>query len=202
MKVTFEKYNALWDTAFKALEAELKVYLNEFDVQIEHIGSTSVKGLSAKPIIDILIGLKNPENLDNIPALLMAKDYIYYENYNTDMPYRRFFVKLNQSPGKLGLPVHITTLANVSEELHNHKWRLAHIHILPLASEHWNRHIAFREYLRNHAVVREEYQVLKEKLSTQEWIDGNDYNAAKDSFIKQEEQKAVQWYNAPQGQKR
>ncbi|MGJ1198638.1 GrpB family protein [Sphingobacterium spiritivorum] len=196
MKVTFEKYNPLWIASFASLETELKTYLSDFDVRIEHIGSTSVKNLSAKPIIDIMIGVKDPEDLDKIPDLLMAEDYIYYENYNVDMPYRRFFVRLHQSPGSLGLPVHVTTLANVPQELHNHTWRMAHIHVLPLVSEHWTRHIAFRDYLRNHRAVREEYQQLKEKLSKQEWVDGNDYNAAKDSFLKKEEQKAIQWYNA------
>ncbi|MFA4870114.1 MAG: GrpB family protein [Pedobacter sp.] len=62
-------------------------------------------------------------------------------------------------------------------------------------SEHWMRHIAFRDYLRTHPEIRAEYQQLKEELSTQEWKDGNEYNEAKDSFIKTVEQKAVKWYN-------
>jgi len=57
------------------------------------------------------------------------------------------------------------------------------------------RHIAFRDYLRTHPEIRAEYQQLKEELSTQEWKDGNEYNEAKDSFIKTVEQKAVKWYN-------
>ena len=81
MKVTFEKYNPLWTASFASLETELKTYLSDFDVRIEHIGSTSVKNLSAKPIIDIMIGVKDPEDLDKIPDLLMricrTEDFLY-----------------------------------------------------------------------------------------------------------------------------
>lgn len=194
MKITFEPYRSSWKQAFNEIETELKKEIGFLKPQIEHIGSTSVEGLSAKPIIDILVGLHHNEELDVIPPLLMDKDYIYYENYNIDMPYRRFFVKLKGSPKSLSLPIHIKPEGIIPEELHNHTLRLAHIHVLPLDSAHWLRHIAFRDYLRVHPQVKAEYQLLKEKLSTQEWKDGNEYNDAKDAFLKREEQKAVKWY--------
>ncbi|MOA08135.1 dephospho-CoA kinase/protein folding accessory domain-containing protein [compost metagenome] len=78
--------------------------------------------------------------------------------------------------------------------MHNHAHRIAHVHVLPFGSEHWIRHIAFRDYLRVHPAIKDEYQKLKEQLSTMEWKDGNDYNDAKDSFIKREERKAIKWY--------
>ncbi|SHG03812.1 GrpB family protein [Pedobacter caeni] len=195
MKITFEKHNPLWEQAFGHIEKELVNVLGFLNPRIEHIGSTSVNGLSAKPILDIMIGLKRAADLDLCPPSLMEKDYVYYENYNLDMPYRRFFVKLKDSPQSLSLPVHIKPGDMIPKELHNHTLRLAHIHILPLNSEHWIRHIAFRDYLRTHPEVRAGYQQLKEELSLQEWKDGNEYNDAKDSFIKREEQKAVKWYN-------
>lgn len=193
--VTFEKYNPLWEQFFRDLEIELVKALGSLNPRIEHIGSTSVKDLSAKPIIDIMIGLKRPADLDLCPPLLMDNNYVYYENYNVDIPYRRFFVKLKNSPQILSLPVHIKPGAIIPEELHNHSLRLAHVHILPLDSEHWIRHIAFRDYLLTHPEVKIEYQQLKKKLSLQEWKDGNEYNDAKTSFIKREEQKAIKWFN-------
>ncbi|PYF74853.1 GrpB family protein [Pedobacter nutrimenti] len=195
MKITFEPYNPLWKQTFNEIKKELTEILCPVTPGIEHIGSTSVQGLSAKPIIDILIGLETEADLDIIPPLLMAKDYMYYEKYNEDMPYRRFFIKLKVSPQSLSLPVYIKKSDIVPEESHNHAFRMAHIHVIPVNSEHWMRHIAFRDYLRAHQEVKNEYQRLKEKLSMMEWKDGNDYNQAKDCFIKEEEQKAIKWYH-------
>jgi GrpB-like predicted nucleotidyltransferase (UPF0157 family) len=78
--------------------------------------------------------------------------------------------------------------------MHDYSLRIAHIHAIPKQSEHWLRHIAFRDYLRTHPQVKNEYQVLKEQLVQQEWEDGNDYNAGKDAFLKEHERKAVEWY--------
>ncbi|SDJ55166.1 GrpB family protein [Chryseobacterium jejuense] len=194
MKVTFEKYNPFWKNQFESIKNELEKSIGFLDPQIEHIGSTSVEGLSAKPIIDIMIGIKDESELNKVPLLLEGKDYVYYEKYNEDMPYRRFFIKLKDKPQNLGFPGIIHSEDEFPEELHNHSLRIAHIHTIPVSSEHWLRHMAFRDYLRAHPEVKEEYQQLKEKLSMMEWLDGNDYNDGKDPFIKKEEQNAIQWY--------
>lgn len=194
MKVTFEKYNPSWKTQFESIKNELEESIGFLNPEIEHIGSTSVEGLSAKPIIDIMIGVKDESELNQIPLLLRGKNYVYYEKYNEDMPYRRFFIKLIDTPQDLGFPEIIHSGDEIPEELHNHHLRIAHIHTIPVSSEHWIRHIAFRDYLRTHPEVKEEYQKLKEELSTMEWFDGNDYNEGKDPFIKREEKNAVQWY--------
>lgn len=194
MKVTFEKYNPSWKKQFAFITNELEKNIGFLHPRIEHIGSTSVEGLSAKPVIDIMIGVKDEKELDQIPTLLKGLDYVYYEKYNKEMPYRRFFIKLIEQPQKLGFPEIIHAHDEIPEEMHNHQLRIAHIHIIPLSSEHWLRHIAFRDYLRTHPEVKEEYQQLKEQLSTMEWVDGNHYNIRKDPFIKREEKNAVQWY--------
>ena len=56
---------------------------------------------------------------------------------------------------------------------------MAHIHVIPTDSEHWLRHIAFRDYLKAYPDVKAEYQKLKEELGKKEWEDGNEYNEAK-----------------------
>ncbi|WP_185226380.1 GrpB family protein [Chryseobacterium indologenes] len=198
MKVTFEQYNPSWKDQFASIKTELEKSIGFLHPQIEHIGSTSVEGLSAKPVIDIMIGVKNEQELDQIPPLLQGLDYVYYEKYDEDMPYRRFFIKLIDRPHKLGFPEIIRTDDEIPDKLHNHKLRIAHIHAIPVSSKHWLRHIAFRDYLRAHPEVKKEYQQLKEHLSQKEWHDGNDYNDGKDPFIKREERKAVQWYLAHQ----
>lgn len=70
MKITFEKYNPFWKKQFETIKNELKDSIGFLNPQIEHIGSTSVENLSAKPVIDIMIGVKNEEELDKIPPLL------------------------------------------------------------------------------------------------------------------------------------
>lgn len=194
MKVTFEKYNPSWKKQFTSLKNELEENLGFLHPEIEHIGSTSVEGLSAKPIIDIMVGVQNENDLDAVPPLLQGKNYVYYDMYNKDMPYRRFFIRLKDQPQNLGFPEIIFSENDIPEKLHDHSLRIAHIHVIPVSSEHWLRHIAFRDYLRTHPDVKDEYQQLKENLSKKEWYDGNDYNEGKDPFIKREEQKAIQWY--------
>jgi len=194
MKIRFEEYDPNWMVDFKRISSELKTLIGFLSPQIEHIGSTSVKGLSAKPIVDVLVGVNNESDLDLAIRPLIRADYVYYEVYNATMPYRRFFVKHKVEPQSLSIPkmiVHEKEIPNSTEEHHN---RLAHVHILPLDSEHYLRHIAFRDYLRCHPKVRDEYQQLKQELSDYEWLDGNEYNQAKDRFIKVEESKAIDWY--------
>jgi Uncharacterized conserved protein len=199
MKIQVEKYNPRWKQDFEAVRDELNRLVGFLHPQIEHIGSTSVEGLSAKPIIDILVGLENEKELDEVILPLMNHDYIYYEKYNLYLPDRRFFVKHKVNPETLSLPNIFRENDDVPANTNEHNNRLAHIHVWPRNSEHWMRHIAFREYLKTHSEVRVEYQKLKEQLSRREWTDGNEYNEAKDLFIKTEERKAVDWYRARSG---
>ncbi len=194
MHLTIEKYNPDWKKQFEELKQELEKLTASVYTNIQHIGSTSVEGLSAKPVIDIMIGVNSEQDLDKIPPLLAGRQYVYYEKYNEDMPYRRFFVKLKENPSKWLFPEQINKDDEIPEKLHDHSLRLAHIHVIPTDSEHWLRHIAFRDYLKTYSDVKAEYQKLKEELGKKEWEDGNEYNEAKNDFIQSEEQKAVRWY--------
>lgn len=195
MKIELERHNPEWENQFKSIKEELVKKIGFVNPQIEHIGSTSIDGLSAKPIIDILIGLERSDLLDEVIHPLLEQDYVYYPVFNEMMPYRRFFVKHTSKAGHLSIPNVINNEQDIPKSTEEHSARLAHIHILSYNSEHWIRHIAFRDYLREHLDVRKEYQKLKEELSIKDWLDGNDYNKAKDSFIKTEEKKAIDWYN-------
>lgn len=196
MILPFEPYNPVWKERFETIKGELNELLKPIHPIVEHIGSTAVEGLSAKPIIDIMVGVQDDCLLDQVPKLLAKRKYVYYPKYNADMPYRRFFVLLKETPAVLGLPACIDVEDEIPERMHDHDLRIAHIHVIPISSEHWMRHLAFREYLRTHIEVKEEYQQIKEKLVEQQWRDGNDYNEGKDDFIKREEQKAIAWYTA------
>lgn len=194
MKIRFEKFNKNWADEFENIKLELLKTIGFLKPKIEHIGSTSIKELSAKPIIDILVGLSSEEELDKTIEPLLNQNLVYYEKFNKDMPYRRFFVKYKTNPNELSIPKIITENESIPSNIDEHNHRLAHIHILTVDSEHWIRHIAFRDYLRTFPEIKLEYQKLKENLSEKEWIDGTEYNRAKNDFIKLEEEKAINWF--------
>lgn len=194
MKISLKKYNSDWPIQFEKQKEELLSYIGFLNPKIEHIGSTSIKGLSAKPIIDILVGLEKETDLDKVIQPLTTNNYIYYPIYNKEMPYRRFFVKHKVSPQILNVPTIIDTEEKIPKTTEEHNQRLAHIHILPQKSEHWTRHIAFRNYLRVSPQIKNQYQELKQYLSEKKWEDGNDYSQAKNEFIKREEANAIKWF--------
>ncbi|WP_300669143.1 GrpB family protein [Soonwooa sp.] len=194
MILPFEPYNPLWKKQFRVIEQELKSVFGDFPVQIDHIGSTSVDGLSAKPIIDIQLGVETDEDLNKIPELLKLSNVVYYEKYNHDMPTRRFFVLFKQTTDEMDIAPIVKLDEEIPAQLHNHNLRLAHIHAFVKGSEDWLRHIAFRDYLRTNESIKNEYQTLKEKLVKNEWKDGNEYNDAKDAFLKKHEKIALEWY--------
>lgn len=194
MKLPFEPYNPEWKFLFEQIKSQLKALLHHFTLSIDHIGSTSVEGLSAKPIIDIQLGVANQSDLNKVAEVLQLPNIVYYELYNEAMPVRRFFVLFHRSTREMGVVPIVKINETVPAILQQHHLRMAHIHAFVKESEDWLRHIAFRDYLRANPQVKQEYQNLKQRLIQQEWRDGNEYNEAKDSFLKKQEAIALDWY--------
>ncbi len=194
MILPFETYNPIWKNQFNTIRKQLETLLRPIHVTVDHIGSTSVEGLSAKPIIDIQLGVENDDDLDKIAFSLKLPNVVYYEKYNEDMPFRRFFVMFNQSTKEMGVASMVKLNEEIPEILHHHDLRIAHIHTFVKGSEDWVRHIAFRDYLRSHPKVKNAYQELKQDLIQSDWKDGNEYNEAKDVFLKRYERIALEWY--------
>jgi len=192
MEVNIEPYNPTWKQTFEILKIELEHLLNSQNPIIEHIGSTSIEGLSAKPIIDIMIGIPDILNLDGTIQPLINQGYIYFEKFNSVMPKRRFYVKLKSAQPPFKTPSIYTESDIIPNELNDYK--LAHIHIFGLNSLDFKRHLAFREFLKENPKIKKEYQNLKLELSTKKWKDGSEYNAAKNDFIKLHEAEAIKWY--------
>ena len=194
MRITIESHNPNWTTRFRTFKKEIELLLDGFKPVIEHIGSTSVPGLAAKPVIDIQVGVKD-ENLFNdiVKSMLIHPAYIYYEVFNISMPGRRLFVRLKDDvpTGKFER-VFKKEKDIPHEQINPH--RAAHVHIWKYDTEDWTRHIAFREYLKSHESIKQEYESLKKQLSTKNWEHGMAYNEGKDAFIKREERKALEWY--------
>lgn len=176
---------------FLEQKAVIGAALFGFDATIEHIGSTSIPGLCAKPTIDILVGLPAENQLDNTISPMVTYGYTYFKKYETNMPYRRLFSELNPLDGKMP-PV----VVDIQDDFVRGEGFIstANVHIMTRNTQHWLRHLAFRNYLRVHANVRDEYGQLKRELSKYEFKDTNDYNAAKHSFIKSTQAQALVWY--------
>ncbi len=194
MKITISPYNPDWINQFEILKTELAALLKAFNPTIEHFGSTSIPDLAAKPIIDVMVGVSSTDSFDAIVKNMLTNEhYIYYQCYNVGMPDRRLFVRLKKELKATNFPNTFPDSDNIPHEAINHL-RHAHVHVWELGSANWIRHIAFRDYLKVHPDIRKEYEILKKKLSGQDWKDGNEYNQGKDTFIKREEAKAVAWY--------
>ena len=194
MKIEIVKYNPDWPIRFGQIRQELQTILAKLNPTIEHIGSTAVPNLSAKPIIDIAIGVEKLEDLDKAVEPMVQNNFIYYEVYNTIMPLRRFFIGLNDKKDNEKFNSIYSTKENLPHEKID-PYKLCHIHIWEHNSKEWIRHIAFRDYLIEHPSIKTQYENLKKQLSLKNWSSGNEYNSGKNDFIKTEEAKAVLWCN-------
>ncbi len=130
-------------------------------IDIQHVGSTAIPGMAAKPVIDIQIAVISLEEMKAIaiPALKKLNYEYWHENPDPD---RMFFVK--------GMPP-------FGER------RTHHVHIVEPTSKHWVDKINFRDYLIQHSEVASEYQQLKIKLAQQYAYDREKYTNAKSEFI-------------------
>jgi len=151
------RYDVSWPIRFQEEAELLRRALSPWLIgPIEHIGSTAIPGLAAKPVIDIMAGV---ETLDaSRPAITaaIAPEYCYAP-YQTDVEH--WFCK--PSPA----------------------FRTHHLHLIPVNSPRWLRPIAFRDYLRGHADVAAEYEALKRRLAHAHHLDREAYTQAKAPFI-------------------
>ncbi len=166
MKVSVVEYRPQWRKMFEEERRLLQDVLGEASAKVEHIGSTAVNGLAAKPIIDIMVGLPDFSVADKLMPVIETLGYEYIKKYEDEMPFRRYFAKnLN------GIRTH-------------------QIHMVEIGSEFWGRHLLFRDYLRQNPDMANEYAALKKQLAECEWEDVNEYADAKTEFIKSIENKA------------
>lgn len=193
MKIIIEPYNPNWVKQFRKIKEELADILGEFHPVIEHFGSTSIPQLAAKPVIDILVGIEDEKHFPEIEKAMFPHPYIYYQVYNSGMPNRRLFVRLKDEINENKFQKIFKTEEGILHEEINTA-RIAHVHIWKFGTPDWIRHIAFRDYIKAHPEIKNQYEMLKKELSEQNWKDGNDYNGGKDKFIKTEEAKAIKWY--------
>jgi GrpB-like predicted nucleotidyltransferase (UPF0157 family) len=153
--VKLTPHNELWHQLFAEEEARLRDAIGEHVVAIEHVGSTAICGLSAKPIIDIAAAVPETANAERCVRPLENVGYQY--RGENGIAGRYYFVK--------GDP------------------RTHHLHMVEVGSDFWKNHLLFRDYVRKHPEVAEEYERLKRDLAIKYERDRGAYTEGKSKFI-------------------
>lgn len=135
-KVVVLSYQKEWQTDFQKIAEELRAVLGELAIKIEHVGSTAVEGLAAKPIIDIDVVIAQETDLSMVVEKLASIGYVH--------------------EGNLGIDGREAFAYSGKEHLQCH-----HLYVCPEESKELKRHLAFRDYLRNHPDAVATYGAVK-----------------------------------------
>lgn len=181
MKILIVAYDPNWGNVFEAERQRLNSVLDRYIPEVEHIGSTSVAQLAAKPVIDIMIRLGKDRDIDETIPLIQGLGYVYVRTYEDDIPFRRFFIKLDPERCEERIPTIIEKNEPIPAYV-NHS-RTHQIHLLPRENDWWDRHLLFRDYLRKYPASRIAYEKLKLELARKDWKRSNDYAQAKTDFV-------------------
>jgi GrpB-like predicted nucleotidyltransferase (UPF0157 family) len=158
--IELHSYSPAWRGRFDAEHNVLTAIFPAPGFCIEHIGSTSVPGLAAKPIIDILLGAPALAQIEARIPRMQALGYQYLPEYEAVLPQRRYFVKPMARPRKF------------------------HFHAVELESAFWSEHLLFRDTLRSEPDVAARYAALKYELAARYGDDRDRYADAKAPFIR------------------
>ncbi|MTI70703.1 MAG: GrpB family protein [Firmicutes bacterium] len=165
-KIEVLPYDENWKIKYKKESTKVKNILMDELISIHHIGSTSILNMSAKPIIDILVVVKDIKKVDTFNNDFKHLGYTPMGEYGIKK--RRFFLK-----GKYN--------------------RTHHIHIFEKGNFEINKHLNFRDFLRAHPTYLKRYADLKIELSKKFPYDIEAYCKGKDPLIKKLTEKANKW---------
>lgn len=157
--VHLERSSFRWEQAFADVQTVLHASKPRGVQTIEHIGSTSVPGLSAKPIMDIAIGITPQTVLDELHHWLTQEGFIFRGEADAIRPDMTYGFEIE---------------ANI---------RLINAHVLDYGDTAWARYLNFRNHLRDNPADREAYQQLKERLVRCNDNDRSAYLNGKSDFI-------------------
>jgi GrpB-like predicted nucleotidyltransferase (UPF0157 family) len=161
-KVFISRYSGAWPRLFRRERDRLRRALGKKVIDIEHVGSTAVPGLSAKPVLDIALTVRNLREIRSLLAPLERLGYEYKGLYG--LPGRHFFVR--------GEP------------------RTHHLHFVRADSRHWRVWLLFRDYLREHREEAARYEKFKRGKARRYADDRRMYTASKSSFVERMLRKA------------
>ncbi len=150
-------YDPRWPEKFESHARKIQHALGDTALAIEHVGSTSVPGLAAKPIVDIIVVVADPADEPSYLPAMLAAGYV---------------LRVREPDWHEHRMVRTPTLD-------------VHIHFFPTGCAEVRRQLAFRDRLRRHAGDRLLYESLKRRLANEDWPDMNAYARAKSEVIEQ-----------------
>jgi GrpB-like predicted nucleotidyltransferase (UPF0157 family) len=153
--VKLAPYSSEWPKLFEEEEKLLRGLIGKYVIDIQHIGSTSIPGMTAKPILDIGIAIARFQEGKRCVKPIESLGYEY--KGENGIPGRHYFAK--------GDP------------------RTHHLHMLELDSEEWRKHIIFRDFLRENKEMAREYARLKRDLAEKFRNDRLSYTEGKSDFV-------------------
>ncbi|MBS4537713.1 GrpB family protein [Clostridium sp. D2Q-11] len=156
-KVKLSPYSKEWSILFEKEKDELIKSIGKFIIDIQHVGSTSIPHMDSKPIIDIVIGIK--ELKDGLQCMKPLEKLGYHYKGHMGKSNRLFFAKGNEDN------------------------RTHHVNIVEYGDKNWTNLILFRDYLIKHQDFKHEYEVLKKRLAREYGDDRNTYTCKKEDFI-------------------
>jgi GrpB-like predicted nucleotidyltransferase (UPF0157 family) len=157
-----------WASGFEAEAQEIQIALGAGCLAIHHVGSTSIPGIYAKPVLDLLVAVTTIDVMDERCPQMTALGYEALGEYG--LPGRRFFRK------------------DDADGVRSH-----HVHSYAQGSAELHRHLAFRNFMRAHPPLAQQYSDLKRRLARDHPEDMEAYMAGKDGFIQEMEQRALVW---------
>ena len=159
-KVIVLPYDEAWESAFESIKSEIKAALGDIAIGIEHIGSTSVKGMSAKPCVDVDVVICDYSVFDDVVQRLNAIGYIH--------------------EGDLGIKGREAFKYADKPHLMTH-----HLYVCPSDSAELHRHVTFRDFLRGNPEAVKRYSQVKEKAAELFPNDIDGYIQYKSPYIEQ-----------------
>ena len=156
--VYLEEHRTEWETIASATITKLKKVLGNTAVDIQHIGSTSIRSIPAKPIIDIAIAVRDYNEIMQKKELLEKEDIIF---------------RLDERPEQL-----LFVKGDFARDTRTH-----HIHVVLYESKEWNNYITFRDYLNADDSAAKRYAELKKQLALQYPNDRASYTEGKSQLV-------------------
>lgn len=150
-----------WPSTFEAERQRLETALPGAFIEVAHIGSTAVPGLPAKPIIDLLAGVRSMEEADALVEAVCAAGYTTSHEFNATLADRRWFMRAA------------------------HGRRTHHLHLVVHGGAVWQARLAFRDALRMDPALAGRYAALKQQLAVEHRLDREAYTDAKACFVEQ-----------------
>lgn len=151
-------YDPQWKVEFNRIKDQLLSYVGDLIITIEHVGSTSIEGLAAKPIIDLDLVM---DSYDVLPQIIERLEQYGYEHQ-----------------GNLGIEGR-----EAFRRRHPDEFMKYHLYVCPKDGQGYLEHIAFRDYLQSNPAALQEYAEIKQRLAEQYRNDIDAYCEGKTTFV-------------------